>query len=241
VRSASRSCCTTRGGRVERVPTTASASRSSKSCWTAERFLLVTHENPDGDALGSLDRHARRAGRARQGRRDVPARAELPLPSSTASCAGRSGHRAARRPRRAHHRLPGLRQPRAQPDRGLGVAGRPRAQHRPPPRQHALRHGQPRRRPGVVHGGDRLDLMGRLGVRATGDVADALYVGLVTTPAGSCTTTRRAARSDGRRPHRGRRRLHGIYRYLYEGMPYAKLLLLGRSADERCSASTTAA
>ena len=29
-------------------------------------------------------------------------------------------------------------------------------QHRPPPRQHALRHGQPRRARGVVHGRDRL-------------------------------------------------------------------------------------
>ena len=26
---------------------------------TGERFLLATHEHPDGDALGSLRRHAR--------------------------------------------------------------------------------------------------------------------------------------------------------------------------------------
>ena len=72
------------------------------------------------------------------------------------------------RPRRARPRCrrrtstsarsiyPGLRQHRPQPARDRQARRHAHPQHRPPPRQHALRHGQPRRRRGVVHGRDRL-------------------------------------------------------------------------------------
>ena len=44
----------------------------------AERFVLATHENPDGDALGSLAAMQRDARRARQGRGHVHARRRVP-------------------------------------------------------------------------------------------------------------------------------------------------------------------
>ena len=44
-----------------------------------DRILLVTHENPDGDALGSLLAAKLGARVAREGHRDVP-RGDAPLP-----------------------------------------------------------------------------------------------------------------------------------------------------------------
>jgi len=74
------------------------------------------------------------------------------------------------------------------------------------------------------------DLMGALGLRPSGDVADALYVGLVT------DTGRFMYDNTGARAHIMAADLiaagvdvHGVYRHLYEGMPYGKLLLLGRA------------
>ena len=63
------------------------------------------------------------------------------------------------RPRRADDRVPRLRQPRAQPGGGVPAGERDRIthpQHRPPPRQHPLRHGQPGRPGRLVHRRDRL-------------------------------------------------------------------------------------
>ena len=74
------------------------------------------------------------------------------------------------------------------------------------------------------------DLMGALGLRAQGDVADALYVGLVT------DTGRFMYDNTGSRAHVMAAELiqagvdtHEIYRHLYEGMPFAKLQLLARA------------
>ena len=44
------------------------------------RFVLATHENMDGDAIGSLVGDARAAHRARQGLADVHRAGEFPLP-----------------------------------------------------------------------------------------------------------------------------------------------------------------
>src|SRR3954469_987652 len=73
-------------------------------------------------------------------------------------------------------------------------------------------------------------LMGALGLRASGDVADALYVGLVT------DTGRFMYDNTGTQAHLMAADLieagvdvHGIYRQLYEGMPYGKLQLLARA------------
>ena len=110
---------------------------------------VCAHASPDGDALGSLlglGPLARRDGPRRRAlpgrRRAVPARARLP------------------RARRASQRRVPADAARAHADRArlrLGAAHRPprrgrravraRRQHRPSPRQHALRHRQPRRSP----------------------------------------------------------------------------------------------
>jgi len=74
------------------------------------------------------------------------------------------------------------------------------------------------------------DLMHALGVEPTLAVAEALYVGLVT------DTGKFMYENTGPRAHEMAAELiaagvdtHAIYRRLYEGMPYAKLELLGRA------------
>jgi phosphoesterase RecJ-like protein len=74
------------------------------------------------------------------------------------------------------------------------------------------------------------DLMEDLGVRPTHAIAEALYVGLVT------DTGKFMYENTGTRAHVMAAELidagvdvHGIYRRLYEGMPYAKLELLARA------------
>ena len=76
------------------------------------------------------------------------------------------------------------------------------------------------------------DLMGALDVRPTRAMADALYVALVT------DTGRFQYESTGRTAHLMAADLvdhgvdvHAIYRRLYEGMPYAKVELLSRALD----------
>jgi phosphoesterase RecJ-like protein len=73
------------------------------------------------------------------------------------------------------------------------------------------------------------DLMRELGVQPTETIADALYVGLVT------DTGKFMYENTGPQAHLMAAELieagvdvHGIYRRLYEGMPYPKLELLGR-------------
>jgi phosphoesterase RecJ-like protein len=74
------------------------------------------------------------------------------------------------------------------------------------------------------------DLMRGLGLEPTPDIADALYVGLVT------DTGKFMYENTGTRAHVMAAELiaagvdvHAIYRRLYEDMPYAKLLLLSRA------------
>jgi bifunctional oligoribonuclease and PAP phosphatase NrnA len=74
------------------------------------------------------------------------------------------------------------------------------------------------------------DLMDPLGVAPTIEIAEALYVGLVT------DTGKFMYENTGPRAHVMAAELiaagidvHGIYRRLYEGLPYAKLELLGRA------------
>ena len=116
-----------------------------------ERFVLTTHEHPDGDALGSLAAMQQvlcalgKDAVLLHGGRRVPAALRVPLPRAAAA-----RHRGARRRRGPHRGLPGLRQHRPQPGRGA-QAGRADPQHRPPPRQHALRHRRPRGAGRVLH------------------------------------------------------------------------------------------
>jgi phosphoesterase RecJ-like protein len=76
------------------------------------------------------------------------------------------------------------------------------------------------------------DLMRGLDVEATPDIADALYVGLVT------DTGKFMYENTGTRAHVMAAELmtagvdvHDIYRRLYEGMPFAKLELLARALN----------
>jgi phosphoesterase RecJ-like protein len=73
------------------------------------------------------------------------------------------------------------------------------------------------------------DLMGGLDVRPSGTIADALYVGLIT------DTGRFMYENTGRRAHLMAADLidagvdvHDLYRRVYEGVPYGKLALLAR-------------
>ena len=121
--------------------------------------------------------------------------------------ARRARPRAARGPRRAHGGLPRLRQPRPQPAE-RAARRRAAAEHRPPPRQHALRDGQPRRGGRLLHRRDRLGPDAGLGVAPTPAIAEALYIGLVTdTGRFTYENTGPRAHRDGRRAdRRGRRR-----------------------------------
>jgi phosphoesterase RecJ-like protein len=76
------------------------------------------------------------------------------------------------------------------------------------------------------------DLMNALGVSPTREIADALYVGLVT------DTGKFMYENTGPRAHLMAADLieagvdtHDIYRRLYEGMPFAKIELLGRALE----------
>ena len=211
--------------------TTASREQVLEEIVGAERFLLVTHEGPDGDAVGSLI--AMRGALAELGKDVVmflPA-SELPLPYEYAflSLDGLVTE------------LPGDLDERTlvfldcgnlerNPIAGAGSDG-----------AHVLNidHHHDNTRFGTVNHVDDAasctaeiiwDLMGALGLRAQGDVADALYVGLVT------DTGRFMYDNTGSRAHLMAADLidagvdtHGIYRHLYEGMPFAKLQLLARA------------
>ena len=146
-------------------------------------FLLTTHENPDGDALGSLRRDARDPDAARQGLADVHvARTSSRCPTSTASCTldGLVSEPPADVAERTIVFLDCGNIDRMPVD-FLQRDGAAHPQHRPPPRQHALRHGEPRgarRRSCTAE--IVWDLSKELGVELTPTIAEALYVGLVT-------------------------------------------------------------
>ena len=118
---------------------------------SGEKFLLTTHENPDGDALGSLV--AMNEILRALGKDTVMflSGEEFPLPYEYQRLSARNRlPRAARRRRGAHDRVPRLRQHRPH----AGELPRPRRrahrEHRPPPRQHAVRHRQPGGRRRIV-------------------------------------------------------------------------------------------
>src|SRR4051794_10814820 len=198
---------------------------------SAERFLLVTHENPNGDALGSLiAMHGALAELGKDVVMFLP-ETELPLPYEYAFLP-----------------LDGLvtELPADLDERTIVFLDCGNLERNPiagaeseGARVLNIDHHHDNTRFGTVnHVDDEAsctaeivwELMGRLGLRATGDVADALYVGLVT------DTGRFMYDNTGSRAHAMAADLidagvdvHGIYRHLYEGMPYAKLQLLGRA------------
>jgi phosphoesterase RecJ-like protein len=196
---------------------------------SADRLVLVTHENPDGDALGSLV--AMQGVLRRLGKDSVMfiAPDEFPLPYEY-----------------RFFSLQGLvtEPPHDIADRLVVFLDCGNIDRNP-----AVLNGTPLRIVNIDHHHDNTrfgaidhvvddasctaeivwDLMRGLGVEATPEIADALYVGLVT------DTGKFMYENTGTRAHVMAAELiaagvdvHGIYRRLYEGTPYAKLELLAR-------------
>ena len=122
-----------------------------------DRFLVVAHENPDGDALGSMLGDGARPARARQGRvmylagrRAAAGRVRVPhLDEAAARAARRTSRSACSSPSTARTSAASARIP------TLLERAKARRRRRPPPRQHALRRDEPDRRRRVVDGRDR--------------------------------------------------------------------------------------
>ena len=116
-------------------------------------------------------------------------------------------------------------------NRGQGVSPSwdAHGQHRPPPRQHDVRHRQSRRAGASCTAEIVWDLMHGLDVAPTLAIGEALYVGLIT------DTGRFMYENTGVRAHLMAAELieagvrpHSVYRRVYENVPYGKLALLAR-------------
>ena len=219
-----------RRARVERR----SRGRSCASSATEDRFVLVTHENPDGDALGSLVGMQGLLRVARQGLGHVRRRAtssRCPYEyrffdldgliidaARTTSTRGRSSSWTAATSTATRSRT--------------CARARPASSTSTTTTTTPASGRQPRRAGGIVHGGDRVGPHARPRRRSRRDaIAEALYVGLVT------DTGRFMYENTGARAHEMAAELdraagvdvHEIYRRLYEGMPEPKLALLARA------------
>jgi phosphoesterase RecJ-like protein len=195
-----------------------------------DRFVLVTHENPDGDALGSLVAMHRVLAALGKDSVMLMSADEFPLPYEY-----------------RFFDLDGL-QSLVPPDidertvifLDCGNIDRNPAEVVKREGMHILNidHHHDNTRFGTVnHVVEEAsctaeivwDLMRALGVEPALEIADALYVGLVT------DTGKFMYENTGTRAHVMAAELieagvdvHGIYRRLYEGMPYSKLELLAR-------------
>ena len=148
------------------------ARRCSRSCAAPARLIVVTHEHPDGDALGSLVAMQHVLTALGHDSLMFIAESDLPLPyeyrflpldglsasrrptsTSARSCSWTAATSSATR-RRA-------------PASGRRLGAHP--QHRPPPRQHPLRHRQLRRPGRLLHRRDRLGPGARARRRADAD------------------------------------------------------------------------
>ena len=207
-----------------------------------ERFLLTTHEGPDGDALGSLLAMHHVLEPARQGLGDVPRREGVPAPGRVPVPAARGGlPRAARRHLRPHGDLPRLRQHR--PDAGRLPAATAAAcststttTTTPASATVNLVDVEASCTAEIV-----FELAEAARRRDDAEIADALYVGLVT------DTGKFMYENTDARSHRMAAGLieagvdvNEIYRRLYEHVPIEKLKLIAR-ALERIERLTTAA
>ena len=140
-----------RGARARELGWIADPRRTAASC-------VVAHENPDGDALGSLVAMQGAADRARQGRADVHRAGGPPAARTSTACSTLDRHGRRRRPRTSPS-APTIFLDCGNIDRNSAGALReaaPPAQHRPPPRQHAFGTINHVVRRGLVHRRDRL-------------------------------------------------------------------------------------
>ena len=215
------------------VPTRTSRGEVLEELVSAQRLLLVTHENPDGDAIGSL---VAMRGVLRELGKDVVmflAPDELPLPYEYQflDLAGLVTE------------LPADLSDRVVVFLDCGNIDRNPIAGAWSDGAHVLNidHHHDNTRFGTVNHVDDdasctaeiiWDLMSDLGVSARGLVAEALYVGLVT------DTGRFMYENTGARAHAMAADLiaagvsvQDIFRRLYEDMPYAKLQLLARALE----------
>jgi phosphoesterase RecJ-like protein len=198
---------------------------------SAEKFVLVTHEHPDGDALGSLV--AMHQALCALGKDSVMFMAadELPLPHEYRFFPFDG----------LQSELPTDLDERTIVFLDCGNIDRNPVHAFKTDEAHILNidHHHDNTRFGTVNHVVEdasctaeivWELMNVLDVRPTLDIAEALYVGLVT------DTGKFMYENTGPRAHVMAAELidagvdvHGIYRRLYEGMPYPKLELLGRA------------
>ena len=196
----------------------------------AQKFIVVTHERPDGDALGSLIAMQEILTALNKDSLMFIDRAEFPLPNEY-----------------SFFELSGLVQtvPADIDQRTIvfldcGNVERNAAQALRRPRAHLLNldHHHDNTRFGTVNlvvpeasstAEIVWDLMHDLAVRPTVKIAEALYVGLIT------DTGRFMYQNTTARSHIMAAELidagisvHGVYRRVYEGVPYGKLALLAR-------------
>ena len=219
-----------------------------------DRFLVTTHENPDGDALGSLlaRRSALRA--ARQGRRHVPRRATRRSRRVRVHAARRARARrcpTTRRARAARGRLR-EREPRSGPTRRSCSSA---------PFAIDIDHHHDNTRFGDVNlivadasstAEVLRDLFAELGVEMTPEIAEPLYIALVTDTGRFqyTNTTPKALRLAAELVEAGAD-VHRVFQGVYESVQFAKLKLLaralerakiydgGRSSSRTCCATTS--
>ena len=199
-----------------------------------DRFVVVTHENPDGDALGSMLGAAlglRALGKDvvmyLRGHDAVPGRVRLHAALRGASRAPVGFRRARAARRRLRERAED--RPGARPAR----AGAARRRRRPPPRQHPFRLGQPRRRRRIVDGGDRPRPPRRARRHRSRRRSPRPCTWVSSrTPDGSSTRTRPRRRC-GWLPSWSRPAPTStkIFKHVYETVQFAKLKLLGSALD----------
>jgi phosphoesterase RecJ-like protein len=200
----------------------------------AERFLLVTHENPDGDALGSLvAMHGVLELLGKDSQMFIGAD-EFPLPYEyrfflldglVSEVPADLGERLV-----VFLDCGNIDRNPAVLDQGDGALRIVNVDHHHDnTRFGAIDHVVPE---ASCTAEIVWDLMRGLGVAPTAAIADALYVGLVT------DTGRFMYENTGTRAHAMAAELiaagvdvQGVYRRLYEGMPFAKLQLLARALD----------
>jgi phosphoesterase RecJ-like protein len=200
---------------------------------SAERFVLVTHENPDGDALGSLVAMQEALTQLGKESRMFISPEEFPLPYEYQffPLEGLIGV------------LPDDVASRTIVFLDCGNIDRNPAHELKRPGAHILNidHHHDNTRFGSVNWVTPAasctaemvwEIMRHLGIEPTPTIAEALYVGLVT------DTGKFMYENTGTRAHvmaaeliRSGVDVHGIYRRLYENIPYGKLELLARALN----------
>ena len=217
------------------APTTTAGTREQvlEALRTTDRFLLLTHENPDGDALGSLVAMHRVLTALGKDATMFICADEFPLPYEYRFF-DLSGV-AKRIPDDAHDRVLVVLDC-GNIDRNPAVASNGHHKivnidhHHDNTRFGTIDHVVPE---ASCTAEIVWDLMRALGVDATPEIADALYVGLVT------DTGKFMYENTGTRAHDMAAELiaagvdvHAIYRRLYEGVPFEKLQLLARALGQ---------